>query len=479
MSFNRTEASHEKRKEICMKINYNMSAKITNQQLLRTEDKMTAVMERLSSGFKLNHAKDNPSGMAISNKMILQIDGLSQSSKNASNGTSVMQTADGALSEVTDLIQRMRELSVQAASDSNTPDDRKAIQKEIDSLKQEVDRVSKDTEFNTKSLLDGSLGRRVYTTNATRVSVSGDVTAGNYSVTIDKAAEQAVMQADTAVFNDMTATVGVKGKITINDSIVNIEATDTYEEVFEKIRDGGEIGETIVKLDGDKLDFTSTAYGDTGMVKIEISDPALAGALGFAATEPAIAYGSNAEVDIHGAGSGFPETATAELRGNRVIITDRDGFSISFLTDSGLADGSTVDLEVTDMGMMQLQIGPNENQTMRVDIPKMSAEMLYLDDLDVTTVTGADRGIRALDEALAQVSGIRASLGAYENRLDYTIGSLDATGENMTQALSRIKDADMAVEMTEYTQQNVLAQAATSVLAQANDLPQQVLQLLQ
>ncbi|MDE7062035.1 MAG: flagellin, partial [Lachnospiraceae bacterium] len=278
-----------------MKINYNMSAKITNQQLLRTEDKMTAVMERLSSGFKLNHAKDNPSGMAISNKMILQIDGLSQSSKNASNGTSVMQTADGALSEVTDLIQRMRELSVQAASDSNTPDDRKAIQKEIDSLKQEVDRVSKDTEFNTKSLLDGSLGRRVYTTNATRVSVSGDVTAGNYSVTIDKAAEQAVMQADTAVFNDMTATVGVKGKITINDSIVNIEATDTYEEVFEKIRDGGEIGETIVKLDGDKLDFTSTAYGDTGMVKIEISDPALAGALGFAATEPAIAYGSNAE----------------------------------------------------------------------------------------------------------------------------------------------------------------------------------------
>ncbi|MDE7063121.1 MAG: flagellin, partial [Lachnospiraceae bacterium] len=188
---------------------------------------------------------------------------------------------------------------------------------------------------------------------------------------------------------------------------------------------------------------------------------------------------SNAEVDIHGAGSGFPDTATAELRGNRVIITDRDGFSISFLTDSGLADGSTVDLEVTDMGMMQLQIGPNENQTMRVDIPKMSAEMLYLDDLDVTTVTGADRGIRALDEALAQVSGIRASLGAYENRLDYTIGSLDATGENMTQAMSRIKDADMAVEMTEYTQQNVLAQAATSVLAQANDLPQQVLQLLQ
>lgn len=462
-----------------MKVNHNMSAVVTNKQLLRTEDNLTTAMERLSSGLKLNHAKDNPSGMAISNKMTLQIDGLSQASRNASDGTSVLQTADGALSEVTNLIQRMRELSVQAASDSNTPDDRKAIQREVESLKEEIDRVSKDTEFNTKSLLDGTLGRRVYTTNATRTAVSGEVLAGTYTVTIDQAAEQAKKQSDNAVFNDMTALVGESGTMKINGYNIKIEETDTYEMAFEKIREGGELGETIVKLDGGKLDFTSDAYGETGMVKIEIDDPALAAQLGFNSQTPPVAYGTNAQVDIHATGSGFPDTATAALQGNRVTVTDRDGFSISFLTKSGLADDSTVKVEVTDMGAMDLQVGANENQTMRVDIPKISTEMLYLDDLDVTTVTGADRGITALDDALAQVSALRSSLGAYENRLDYTIASLDETGENMTAALSRIQDMDMAQGMTEYTHQNVLSQAGISVLSQANDLPQQVLQLLQ
>ena len=149
-----------------------MSAVITNKQLLRTENKVTEAMERLSSGLKINHSKDNPAGMAISNKLNLQIEGLDQASQNASDGISVLQTTDGALNEVTSLIQRMRELSVQAASDSNTPDDKKAIQQEVEELKKEINRVSKDTEFNTKSLLDGSIQRRVYGTNATRMAVS-------------------------------------------------------------------------------------------------------------------------------------------------------------------------------------------------------------------------------------------------------------------------------------------------------------------
>ena len=150
-----------------MKVNHNMSAVITNKQLLRTENKVTEAMERPSSGLKINHSKDNPAGMAISNKLNLQIEGLDQASQNASDGISVLQTTDGALNEVTSLIQRMRELSVQAASDSNTPDDKKAIQQEVEELKKEINRVSKDTEFNTKSLLDGSIQRRVYGTNAT------------------------------------------------------------------------------------------------------------------------------------------------------------------------------------------------------------------------------------------------------------------------------------------------------------------------
>ena len=398
-----------------MKVNHNMSAVITNKQLLRTENKVTEAMERLSSGLKINHSKDNPAGMAISNKLNLQIEGLDQASQNASDGISVLQTTDGALNEVTSLIQRMRELSVQAASDSNTPDDKKAIQQEVEELKKEINRVSKDTEFNTKSLLDGSIQRRVYGTNATRMAVSSNVTAADYTVTINQAAETAKKDADTVAFNDMTATIGASGKMKINSSSVEIEATDTYEQVFEKIRTAGELGETTVKADG----------------------------------------------------------------GNKVTITDRDGFEMSFLTKSGLAAGSTAKLEVTDIGTMDLQVGANENQTIKVDIPEIDTETLYLDDLDVTTVTGADRAIVALDNALARVSSVRSAIGACENRLDSTVGSLDETSEDMTSALSRISDVDMAEEMTNYTQQNVLSQAAISVLSQANDIPQQVLQLLQ
>ena len=253
-----------------MKVNHNMSAVITNKQLLRTENKVTEAMERLSSGLKINHSKDNPAGMAISNKLNLQIEGLDQASQNASDGISVLQTTDGALNEVTSLIQRM--LSVQAASDSNPPDDKKAIQQEVEELKKEINRVSKDTEFNTKSLLDGSIQRRVYGTNATRMAVSSNVTAADYTVTINQAAETAKKDADTVAFNDMTATIGVSGNMKINSSSVEIEATDTYEQVFEKIRTAGELGETTVKADGGKLSFESSnpkiaAVSSKGVIK--------------------------------------------------------------------------------------------------------------------------------------------------------------------------------------------------------------------
>ena len=136
-------------------------------------------------------------------------------------------------------------------------------------------------------------------------------------------------------------------------------------------------------------------------------------------------------------------------------------------------------MDVTNIGMMTMQIGANENQTVDVRIPEVSSRSLYLDKLDVCKTGGADRAIAALDDAIAKVSEVRSRIGAYQNRMDYTVTSLDATEENMTQALSRIEDVDMAEEMTEYTKYNVLSQAATSVLAQANDIPQQVLQLLQ
>ncbi len=463
-----------------MKVNYNMSAMVTNNQLMRTENGLTKVMERLSSGLKLNHAKDDPAGMAISNKMKLQIDGLDQASRNASDGTSVLQTADGALDGVTNLLQRMRELSVQAATDTNSLAERRAIQDEIDSLVEEVDRISQDTEFNTKALLNGTLDVRVYAKNVSRVTTSTYVEPGMYDITVEEAATKGNITADAGTFTDMAAEIGTAGWIKINNHKISVEATDTYEQVYEKLREGAEIGEAEADITEDgELSITAYEYGTAAKVKLEMSSPEFATALGFDETEPPEVEGTDAQITLE---NGFEATTTVSADGNRIAITDKNGFEIQFMVNEGFPeageDGS-VQFEVTEIGSMYLQIGANEHQTMEVRIPRLDSETLYLDKIDVTTVNGANKALDEFDRALSRVLSVRSSIGACENRLDYAVGSLDETSENVTAALSRIQDADMAEEMTNFTQYNVLEQAAISVLTQANELPQQTLQLLQ
>lgn len=481
-----------------MRINYNVSAAIANKHLLGIEDNLSASMERLSSGLKINHSKDNPAGMAISNKMKAQIDGLNRASQNASDGISVIQIADGALSETTSILQRMRELSVQAASDATmTPADKEAIQKEITSLKDEVDRISTDTEYNSKSLLDGSLDTRVYTKNATRVDISDHVKAGQYELSIDTAATQAGPVTANQNYNS-TAAIGASGTMSINGSKVEIEATDTYAEAFEKIRNAAETGETAVKVETNgALSFTSERYGASATLEIAFDNQQIVTALGFTGVvedpenkgsyvygqvqngKVIVPSGTDAEVTLKkpGDGTGFGDTATWRTDGNKITVTDRAGFEMSFLADAGYT--GNLDFDVTDIGTMALHIGANEDQETKVRIPEVSCKSLYIDDADVTTVNGAGRGITQFDDAISKVSEVRSRLGAYQNRLESTVSSLDTFEENMTGAQSRLTDADMASEMTDYTHQNVLNQAAISVLTQANDLPQQVLQILQ
>lgn len=494
-----------------MRINNNMSAVITNKQLLRTENNLTKSMERLSSGLKINHAKDNPAGMAISNKMQAQIDALDRASSNASDGTSVLQIADGALNETSAILQRMRELSVQAANGTNSLEDKQAIQDEIKALKDEVNRISKDTEYNSKSLLDGSLDTRVYTDNAnvSRVNISDYVNPGKYEITIKQpAATKATDNAtNVGIESTSTGTIDVSGTISINGYSVDIDKNDTKAEVYEKIRAAAEVGEAEMKTDDGKFTgLQASRYGSSASLVLTFSGKDgvtttadFAAALGYTAdlttdaktgtmtydAAKAGKAGTDVQVELS-AGTAiagttdtsiFSSTATVATDGNRVTITDRDGFSMSFLAKEGTT-GKTV-FDVTDIGNMTLHIGANEHQNMDVRIQEISCETLYIDDLDVTTVTGADRAISALDDAIAMVSDARSKIGAYENRLEYATSSLDTFEENMTDAMSRLTDVDMAEEMTNYTQQNVLSQAAISVLSQANDIPQQVLQLLQ
>lgn len=457
-----------------MKINNNISALITNRQLLRNEDSLAASMEKLASGLKINHAADNPSGMAISGKMRAQIEGLDRASQNSSDGISVIQTADGALNEVTNMIQRMRELSVQAANGLTEQQDKEAIQSEIDSLKQEVDRIATSTEFNTKNLLDGSLNTRVYADNISRQQASSAVNAGVYKLNIDSAATQASLTSTLTITDTTEITEAQAGTVEINGYAVELREGMKGHEIYQALRDGAEIGEAKISDPGEAISFTSTAYGADAEMVVSFSNDDLATLFGM--SNPTSATGADAKITLD-ASSEFSKQATYSLDGNKVTITDAGGFEISFMAKAGYT--GAIEMNVTDVGPMDLQIGANEGQFMTVQIPSIDTEHLYIDDVNVTTVNGAMKALDSLSDALDRINSIRADLGAYQNRLESAVASLDETNENMNSALSRIEDADMAKEMTEYTKFNVLSQSATSALSQANELPQLALQLLQ
>lgn len=572
-----------------MQINRNMSAVITNNQLLRTENKLAASMERLSSGLKINHASDNPAGIAISNKMKAQIDALDQAESNASDGVAVLQIADGALNEVASVLQRMRELAVNAANGTNAYVDRVSMQNEIDELKKEIDRISRDTEYNTKSLLDGSSDVRVYGENVTRFSVSETVAAQPYKMNIVQPATKA-----TVALPYEAPEKG--GRVTINGVVVNVIGGMTKEAYLQEVRNAAAEAGCTVSVEDDTILIKSDYYGYDETIEFYM-DKEMAEKMGgalfenedcayeiieaemkFPLARPTVAADSQEIISINGvdviltpdmdaeaykkamqeavetAGLGLVETAdgyivksdsperelirfsytydlavdlqipnnyvgdytvnthgtdavvtipeddanadvrkdtgftattTVETSGNRVKITDNNGFSIGFQIDEDYpktaADpvNGNFEIEVTDIGSLTIQIGANQHQDMDLRLSEVSTASLYVDTVDVAVAKGADRSMVILDEAMASLSAVRSRIGAFQNRLEYASNSLSATEENMTAAYSGILDTDMASEMTEYTQQNILSQAAISVLSQANELPQQVLSLLQ
>ena len=592
-----------------MHINRNMSAVITNNQLLRTENKLAASMERLSSGLKINHACDNPAGLAISNKMKAQIDALDQAESNASDAVSVLQIADGALNEIASILQRMNELSVQAANGTNAYTDRQSIQAEIDELKKEVDRISTNTEYNTKKLLDGSSDVRIYAENASRLSATETVAAQVYTLNVKEAASKATVELDYK-------SPEKDGRMTINGVVVEvIDGMDKEDYLYEIRRSAEEAGCTVeVDEDRNKILIKSNFYGYDESIEFTVSKGLAESIQNFGTankdcayviTEPEYTFpaynsypvdatdtskkagevaiggvvvnlanlagedeyiaamkkaaidagytadvkddgtitvksdsleaemidfsfsynlakeradggfgivedyhgdytvntqGKDAVVKIPGDGSsqanaenrektGFTTTATVNTEGNKVEVTDNLGFSISFLLDEDYTDAQNpydpdnktgnFEIEVTDIGSLTIQIGANEHQDMDLRIEEVSVDSLYIDTVDVAVVKGPERSMTIIDKAIASLSAVRSRIGAFQNRLEYASTSLEATEENMTAAYSGIMDTDMAEEMAEYTQQNILNQAAVSVLAQANELPQQILSLLQ
>ncbi len=463
-----------------MRINTNISALAACYQLDTSDKKQATSIERLSSGYKLNSPKDNPVGSALSIKMKAQIRGLDRATQNTSDGISVIQTAEGVLGEIQAMVQRMGELSVQAASDTNTPTDRESIMKEIDEIRDEIDRVSKDTDFNTKTLLDGSLSRRTFTNtpNAKVAYVSEAVEAGRYVLMYTNTSSQAQLSTGAVTSASLPG-----GSIRLNALDVSVEQGESLSSVYDKLRDAGEkVGVDVTytgSLTGSaSFTFTSKEYGSDILLDISTSGD-MATALGLSNTTVS-ARGTDATFTPE-ANGGLTSGMTIVAEGNTAIIKGAGGFEMRVdVTDSMAANASLrVVCGITENGPMIIQAGANEGQEIKVDIPEVTSETLGIDKLHVYTERGASEAIDLCGKALAYISDVRSKLGAYQNRMDHTVSNLDVTTENLTAALSRIVDVDMAKEMTNYTTLNVITQAATSMLAQANQAPEKILQLLQ
>jgi flagellin len=392
-----------------MRINHNIAALNTHRQLNSAAGAQSKSMEKLASGLRINRAGDDAAGLAISEKMRGQIRGLDQASRNAQDGISLIQTAEGALNETHDILQRMRELSVQSTNDTNTADDRAELQKEVQQLKDEVDRIANNTEFNTKKLLNGDLDDFSFKAeSATIASKTGD-----FTVAINSA---------TAPDSDATTAAVVTANDTYTVKITKYDAsTDTYSYTITPESTGVESAEA---------DFTPAgAAADT------------------------ITIGGGIDVDV--------DSTKIKVGDSFTLVTRQDA------NDTG-----------TSSDALTFQIGSNSNQTINVGISSMKTADLHINNVDISSQSGASSAISTIDEAIKNVSAERSKLGAVQNRLEHTINNLGTSSENLTAAESRIRDVDMAKEMMNQTKNSILSQAAQAMLAQANQQPQGVLQLL-
>jgi flagellin len=422
-----------------MRINHNIAALNTYRQLTIGTNAAAKSMEKLSSGLRINRAGDDAAGLAISEKMRGQIRGLEMASKNAQDGISLIQTAEGALNETHSILQRMRELAVQASNDTNTADDRAEIQKEINQLKEEIDRISTTTEFNTKKLLNGNVASTatVGGTNTANIDtaevVNATLASGTYTLTVSGTNNQEVTDVVDAGTNINTAT-----DITIGNASVarygsyQLKVTDDTENAGKKVftlidaNTGEELARQnnvtvgvagTVTLNG--INISTANINNNGTVSFDVE-----GDHTFTLTQGATTIATVTKTDLN--------KAEVEIA----------GLKISFNYD--IADGGDTTITIVN-NSLSMHIGANEGQTMNVSINDMSSKALGVDNVDVTSTVGAENAITSIDNAIKQVSAERSKLGAFQNRLEHTINNLGTSAENLTAAESRIRDVDYAL----------------------------------
>ncbi len=365
-----------------MKVNHNLQAMITGSILQTNEARYTKSSERMTSGFKINSSRDNPAGYALTNKMHAKLTSLQKANQNASNGINVIQTAEGSLAEIQNMIHRVNELSIKSSNGVNTTEDRIAIKDEITQLFKEIERIRSQTQYNTQKLLNGDQDYKGFSDNP-----AVKVATYNEELPVDKEYK--------LVFND--------------DGSLNIPETKKSEGFM------------------------------TG--KFEQKEDRIV----------------------------FKKDNGAEL----VIDYDKEG-----VVKSAAEGKKEVNLEIKGIGGLKIQVGNLAKQEINIAIPELSLRNMELHTVNPDTEEGAKEALEKLSQALSFVSDVRSRLGSYQNRLEETLSSLEVGEENLTAAYSAIKDVDMAEEMVEYTRLQVLTQAGVSMLTQANEQPEQALQLL-
>ncbi len=422
-----------------MRINSNVAALNAWRNLTETNSNLDKSLERLSSGLRINKAADDAAGLAISEKMRAQINGLRTAQRNAQDGISLIQTAEGALSETHSILQRMRELAVQSANDTYTASDRQELQKEVDQLASELTRIAADSEFNTQKLLNGTFEGTFHigANEGQSINVAfGDMRAYALGAT-----------------GDPTFSTTAPGAVTVGaDTVVNMEdGTYTVREndsgAFEMVDTDG----LVVATSADGLTFAATG-----------SDDSIVFTEGYVKSGSVTISGAGTSVVADGAtvvNTGLePGTYTVDVANDQLL--DANGDVVATTTDDITyvnAAGDTV---------LQFLVAVTADKSVEVG------------GADITTQAQADRSLAAINGAIDDVSSERAKLGAYQNRLEHTIINLGTAAENLTSAESRIRDVDMALEMSNFTKHQILSQAGTAMLAQANMKPQSVLQLL-
>ena len=429
-----------------MIINHNMNALNAHRNMTGNTASAGKSMEKLSSGLRINRAGDDAAGLAISEKMRGQIRGLDQASRNAQDGISLIQTAEGALNETHNILQRMRELSVQSANDTNITEDRAAIQEEMNALTQEIDRISEQTEFNKQALLNGSFKGDF------QIGANGGQTISLKIDGMDSSNLNLISGASK------TETVTSVGAGTPTKNIANGEYTIKGDKLIGS--DGKAVENVAVDLTAGTVVFTEEA-GKTQTYTFD---------------EAKLKEGQKVTIK-DGKGTVEHKTelkdvakklaaGTYEVKDNLVL---RDGKEV------GSFDSAAGTLKIGDDVIKASDLG------ITVATDKITAAMNFkftINGADVTSSDKASGSIETINKAIEQVSTQRSKLGAVQNRLEHTTANLNNTSENLTAAESRVRDVDMAKEMMNFSKNNILSQAAQAMLAQANQQPQGVLQLL-